>query len=1012
LIYAAVLLTGLGGLLIELVLVRRFGLLLGNTSEASALVIGAYLLGLGVGGLLVQSLLRRGVRPLRTAALLYAVVAVASWLLDQLVAGLPPLPALAGVLLVLITPGIPTLLMGLAFPLIFTALGRGAQMWRTGALVALNLLGSLVATAFGANLWIPELGLGACSLLASGVYLMAAGLLLVPAAREQEPTREAVARRGPLPALGGLALAAGLGGALVVGLQVALLRRLPFFLEGFQPTLSGVLASCLLGLTLGASLGAPLLGRLFRERAVAAALLIAVACLGLGLQERIAPLLAQIPVTSEFHLHARIWLCALIAAGPICFALGAVVPLCLARFADPEVRSAVAGRLFFWQGVGSLAGSLFVGEALPWLFPERFFVVVPLALAAPSVVLLVLVRQARWVTGGPVLVFVLIASLVGISGPGTLRDPAPPLARPGAPAGPLRFLEHRTDSVVTASAAYDRRRHSMVLYTNEFRAAETGPFADYMQVLGLLPFLLRDGLERAAVVAFGTGTTAEAVTLWPSLREIHLVEISRAVFHLAPQFAGEGPLARTRTPDFLRDPRVEVHLTDGRRFLARHEPSSLDLVTMEPLLPYSPGTAALYTQEFYELVRRVLTPRGLVVQWVPTHAVPAAYYDSILATFARSLPHHSVWFLDGATILIGSLEPHLPEPATLAARLPGPSHPASAVLHEARITSVEDLLAAYVGDDLLSVAGDAASVSDERPFIERVGAWKYDGSHRHFYHPNFSLLLELAARGGHGPLDRPAWTTMRTQRLRGYRHLRDATRHIQPLESARKAAEEIAEARRVLPESVLLFHEETLALRFAAELELVLRRGRSVGDLVTAHLARDSGSAMLQAALALTGGPEGEAALAPEAAVARATAIAPYFFERPPDFLRRLPAPDAPRSPLEDVEFLPEGPELARLASTDDPLAVALRAAYRVRVARALLEVLAERPLGQEERLALAPLLDPALMRQAVEVVAARSGSLADEVAPLWRPDLPAPEALQPFVDDTPANHGISAGIP
>jgi hypothetical protein len=91
---------------------------------------------------------------------------------------------------------------------------------------------------------------------------------------------------------------------------------------------------------------------------------------------------------------------------------------------------------------------------------------------------------------------------------------------------------------------------------------------------------------------------------------------------------------------------------------------------------------------------------------------------------------------------------------------------------------------------------------------------------------------------------------------------------------------------------------------------------------------------------------------------------------------------------------------------------VALRAAYRVRVARALLEVLAERPLGQEERLALAPLLDPALMRQAVEVVAARSGSLADEVAPLWRPDLPAPEALQPFVDDTPANRGISAGIP
>jgi spermidine synthase len=1011
-IYAAVLLTGLGGLLIELVLVRRFGLLLGNTSEASALVIGAYLMGLGSGGLLVRTLLRRGIRPLRTAAGLYAAVAIASLLLDRLVSGLAPVSAFAGLLLVLITPGIPTLLMGMAFPLVFTALGQGGQMWRTGALVGLNLLGSLVATAFGANLWIPELGLWACSLLAASAYVAAAGLLLVPSVRETRPAREAVARGGRLPPLGGLALCAALAGAIVVGLQIVLLRRLPFFLEGFQPTLSGVLASCLLGLTLGASLGAPLLARLFRERAVAASLLIALFCLGLGLQEHVAPLLAEIPVTSELHMHARIWLCALVAAGPVCFALGGVVPLCLARYTEPETRSALAGRLFFWQGVGSLAGSLFVGEALPWLWPERFFVVVPLALAVPSLMLLMLGRQIRWTAAAPLVALLLAASILGWSGPGTLRNPAPPLARPGASEGALRFLEHRTDSVVTASVAYDRRRHSMVLYTNEFRAAETGPFADYMQVLGLLPFLLRDGLERAAVVAFGTGTTAEAVTLWPGLREIHLVEISNAVFHLAPHFAGEGPLEPTHTPGFLQDPRVQVHLTDGRRFLARHEPGSLDLVTMEPLLPYSPGTAALYTQEFYELVRASLTARGLVVQWVPTHAVPASYYESILATFARSFPHHSVWFLDGATILIGSLEPHLPDRELLAARLPGTSHPASAVLHEARIASVDDLLAAYVGDDLLSVVDDAPSVSDERPFIERVGAWKYDGSHRHFYHPNFSLLLELASRGGQGVLDRPAWTAMRVHRLKGYRHLRDATRHIQPLESARGAARELGEARRVLPASVLLFHEETLALRFVTELEFVQRRGRRAGELVANQLARDAGSAMLQAALAMTGGPGDAPLLEPEAAAARAVAIAPFFFENPPDFLAWLPVPEVPRSPLEAIGILPEGPELARLARADDPLAVALRAAYRVRVARAFLGVLAERPLDAQEARAFAPLLDPALLQQSVEVVEERGGSLADEIAPLWRKDLPAPRSLQPFVGEASSAPELSAGGP
>ncbi|MEN8181970.1 MAG: hypothetical protein ABFS46_05485, partial [Myxococcota bacterium] len=672
---------------------------------------------------------------------------------------------------------------------------------------------------------------------------------------------------------------------------------------------------------------------------------------------------------------------------------GAVVPLCVARFADPGVRSALAGRLFFWQGVGSLLGSLLMGQALPWAWPEHFFVMAPLALSIPTLLLLGITGEIRRGLAAALLAGVAAASLLGWSGPGTPLAPEPPLARQSS-AEALRFLAHRTDSVGTASVAYDRRKHSMALYTNEFRAAETGPFADYMQVLGLLPFLLRDGIERVAVIAFGTGTTAAAVSLWPDPSEIHLVEISRAVFELAPHFAGEGPLADPPTPAFLRDPRVSVHLTDGRRFLARQPSGSFDLVTMEPLLPYSPGTAALYTEEFYEEVARVLTRRGLVVQWVPTHAVPASYYDSILATFARAFAHHSVWFLDGATILIGSLEPQLSDPERVAARLPDPSQPATAILHDARLTGIEDVIAAYVGDDLLSVVGDAESVSDERPFIEQVGVWKYDGTHRSFYRANFSQLLRMAAQAGSGPLDRATWTEMRVHRLKGYRHLRDATRGSKRLESARRAVHELAEARAILPRSVLLFHEETLALRFRTELEFSERSNRRVVALVEEQLARDASSAMLEAARGLVGGPDGSGSLPPGVAAARATAIAPFFFDDVPPTLRRLPAPRLRQSPLEEIGILPSGPELAQLASGDELLAVALRSAYRVRVARALIGVMAERPLTAPESAALAPLLDPALLEWSVEAVGGRGGSVDDEVRPLWREDLPLPAGL------------------
>ena len=151
--------------------------------------------------------------------------------------------------------------------------------------------------------------------------------------------------------------------------------------------------------------------------------------------------------------------------------------------------------------------------------------------------------------------------------------------RPWSPTPPVRGsrydrpdayapIAHRTDSITTASVVYDRAHHSTVLFTDEFRAAYTGPGTSYMQVLGHLPFLLRDGLEDVAVLALGTGTTAEAVRVWPSPDRIHVVEISRAVFELCDRFAGDGPAAVVRPAPFRGDPRPEGHPTSGRRWLA------------------------------------------------------------------------------------------------------------------------------------------------------------------------------------------------------------------------------------------------------------------------------------------------------------------------------------------------------------------------------------------------------------------------------------------------------------
>ena len=52
-LHLAALFTGFGGLLLQLAWLRRYGLLMGNTSVAAAQVLGVFLLGIGAGGLLV-----------------------------------------------------------------------------------------------------------------------------------------------------------------------------------------------------------------------------------------------------------------------------------------------------------------------------------------------------------------------------------------------------------------------------------------------------------------------------------------------------------------------------------------------------------------------------------------------------------------------------------------------------------------------------------------------------------------------------------------------------------------------------------------------------------------------------------------------------------------------------------------------------------------------------------------------------------------------------------------------
>ena len=104
----------------------------------------------------------------------------------------------------------------------------------------------------------------------------------------------------------------------------------------------------------------------------------------------------------------------------------------------------------------------------------------------------------------------------------------------------------------------------------------------------------------------------------------------------------------------LLDPRVAVHVEDGRYFLQSTE-KRFDLVTAEPPPPNLGHVTYLYTQEYFQLAHDRLREGGMISYWLPVESLEAREAGSIVNAFCTVFADCSLW--RGASlnwILLGS----------------------------------------------------------------------------------------------------------------------------------------------------------------------------------------------------------------------------------------------------------------------------------------------------------------------------------------------------------------------
>jgi len=693
--------------------------------------------GLAVGSLVAGAVGDRVRRPLRwfgVAEILIGVTAVmtpaALARLQQVYVDLYPslphaLPALTAVrlLIALLVLIVPTALMGATLPLVIKGSeGRGGTLGEhLGILYGSNAIGAIVGTIAAGLYLIPSLGIHKTFVTAAALnFVVGAGALLLsgvsapPAAdsiervdaRSSDRASASLTRAQLFVVLGVFTLS----GVISLAIEVVWFRVLTLFL---RPTVYGfavMLATILAGIALGSYLVTPLLERRGRWLAVLAGFELAIGIAIVlsfrplaylpDLSNRLSPTLSRImPAYLVFPIAGS-----LLAIFPTSLLMGMAFPIGLRVWArgGGGARLETAKRIgtFYSMNVaGAIAGSLTAGFLLLPRLGSRGSIIVLGTLAFASGLALLwkseLSQSVRTAIG--VAAALVFGTAVWLSPDAFVQFIAQRY--------PRQQIVWREEGVEATVVVHRTPNNELSLTVNGNHEASTGGVMTYVhRRIGHMPMALHPFARSALVIGVGGGATAGAVSIHDGV-DVDIVELAGAVVRGAKFFEAinYGVLSR---------PNVHMHIDDGRNYLML-TPRRYDVVTADVIIPIFAGSGNLYSREYFELIRRVLNPGGLVLQWV---AGTEAEYKTIARTFVSVFPETTVW-ADGS-LLVGSLQPLRLRRAEFEAKLALPGRALG--LHDLGIETFDKLLSTFVAgpDALRRYVGDGPVLTDDRPLAE------------------------------------------------------------------------------------------------------------------------------------------------------------------------------------------------------------------------------------------------------------------------------------------------------
>lgn len=725
LLYLMFFVSGAAGLVYEVAWVRSLGLVFGASHLAVTTVLAVYMGGLALGAALLGRRADESKRPLRLYGSLEIGIALFALVFIGLMEIYPsiyvPLVRLAEenrayrtilrVAFGAVAMIVPTTLMGGTLPVLarfFTARGGGLGR-HLSFLYAFNTLGAVAGSLAAGFLLLRSLGVTG-TLLAAMVVNLVIGLAAVflPerifAGEEPAPPRKGV-RPGPKPEVAGVdglgpasgrlvLWGIGVSGFCALGYEILWTRMLTLVVGTSVYSFTIMLVAFLAGIALGSqAYGLTQRGgrRPSARRIVlafgAVQVIIGVAALGVTVLMRDLPSHAT-ALQSALSRGAGEFGARQGASFAVAFAymfvpaffMGVAFPLAGTIHAGGRERvGGAVGEVATYNTIGAILGSAASGFVLIYAFgAERslqMLTVVNVGIGLAVAASLLRWRAVRWAVAAGAGALLVALGVDTTWGRAWNVDYF------------AIFRNNQRGAFDTPERIREALRHTEVLYyfegANETisvirpkgarqafivngRPEATTDWVDVQcqRTLGHLPMLLHPNPRKVFVLGTGTGMTLGATSLHPEVERIVLAEIEPGVIGAARTFA-------EWNHGVLDDPRLKIVFNDGRNFLATTR-EKFDVITADPIHPWSGGAAYLYTKEYFDSVAEHLDPGGVATQWLPIYEMSVRDLKTVVRTFSASFRHVLVWLTHFDAELVGSNAPLVVDEAALARRMARP----------------------------------------------------------------------------------------------------------------------------------------------------------------------------------------------------------------------------------------------------------------------------------------------------------------------------------------------------